>query len=66
MNALHATVLSTQCKRYAEVIEAFKEELELDEKLTDQERDDIVPTLAHVVLILNQISDEIHNSNRYQ
>lgn len=63
MNALHATVLSTQCMRYAEVIEVFKEELKRDEKLSNQERDDIIPTLSHVVLTLKKLSNEIHNDH---
>ena len=66
MNALHATVLSTQCKRYAEVIESFTEEVEHDEKLTNQERDYISVVLGHCSQLLNKLSDEIHNSNRHQ
>lgn len=63
MNALHAAVLSSQCKRYAEVIEAFKEEVVSDMKMTDQERRYITTVLESVCGNLKRLSDEIHNDH---
>ena len=63
MNALHATVLATQCKRYAEVIDAFKEEVVNDMKMTDQERQYITLVLESVCSNLKKLSDEIHNDH---
>lgn len=63
MNALHAAVLSSQCKRYAEVIGTFGEEVENDEKLTDHERCYITTVLDHVCETLKRLGDEIHNDH---
>lgn len=63
MNALHAAVLSSQCKRYAEVIEAFKEEVVNDMKMTDQERCHITTVLESVCSNLKKLGNEIHNDN---
>lgn len=66
MNALHAAVLSSQCNRYAEVIDTFREEVESDEKLTDRERCYITTVLEHVCGTLKRLGDEIHNNHRHQ
>lgn len=63
MNTLHATVLSSQCKRYAEVIDVFREEVESDEKLTFRERIYITNVLEDVCNNLKKLSDEIHNDH---
>lgn len=63
MNALHAAVLSSQCKRYAEVIEAFKEEVVSDMKMTDQERCHITTVLESVCGNLKKLGDEIHDDH---
>lgn len=63
MNSLHAAVLSAQCKRYAEVIDTFREEVESDEKLTDRERCYITTVLEHVCDTLKRLSDEIHDDH---
>ena len=63
MNALHAAVLSSQCKRYAEVIDAFKDEVVNDMNLTDRERNYITFVLESVCSNLKKLCDEIHNDH---
>ena len=65
MNALHADVLSTQCRRYAELIGKFSKEIAEDSKLSDEERGLIHSKLEWVVVELSNLANEIHDRYRY-
>lgn len=65
MNALHADVLSTQCRRYAELIDKFRKEIAEDSKLSDEERGLIHSKLEWIVVELNNLSNEIHDRYRH-
>lgn len=65
MNALHADVLSTQCRRFSELIDKFREEISKDEKLSSVERTNIYHKLTLVVVDLKELANEIHDSYRH-
>ena len=65
MNALHADVLSTQCRRYAELIDKFRKEIADDSKLSVEERTNIHHKLTLVVVDLKELANEIHDSYRH-
>lgn len=65
MNALHADVLSTQCRRYAELINKFRNEIAQDSKLSDEERLTIQAYLTNVVSDLDTVANEIHDRYRH-
>lgn len=65
MNALHADVLSTQCRRYAELIDKFRKEIAEDSKLSGDERVTIHAYLTNVVCDLDQVANEIHDRYRH-
>lgn len=65
MNALHADVLSTQCRRYSVLIDEFRKEIAEDSKLSDDERSTIHHKLALVVFDLRELANEIHDRYRH-
>ena len=65
MNALHADVLSTQCRRFSELIDKFRKEISEDSKLSAEERTNIHHKLTLVVVDLKELANEIHDSYRY-
>lgn len=65
MNALHADVLSTQCRRYAELIDKFRKEIAEDSKLSADERVTIHAHLTNVVVELRNLANEIHDRYRH-
>lgn len=65
MNALHADVLSTQCRRYSELIAKFRQEIAEDSKLSDEERTTIQGYLTNVVWDLDEVANEIHDRYRH-
>lgn len=65
MNALHADVLSTQCRRYSELIDKFRKEIVEDSKLSEDERCIIHVHLTNVVFLLDKVANEIHDRYRY-
>lgn len=65
MNALHADVLATQCRRYSELIDKFRKEIAEDSKLSDEERGAIHSKLQWVVAELNNLANEIHDRYRH-
>ena len=65
MNALHADVLATQCRRYSELINKFRNEIAEDSKLSDEERLTIQAYLTNVVSDLDTVANEIHDRYRH-
>lgn len=65
MNALHADVLATQCRRYSELIDEFSKEIAEDSKLSNEERYVIHAKLQWIVLGLNSLANEIHDRYRH-
>ena len=65
MNALHADVLSTQCRRFSELIDKFRSDISKDEKLSSIERTNIHHKLTLVVVDLKELANEIHDSYRH-
>lgn len=65
MNALHADVLATQCRRFSELIDKFRNEIEEDSKLSQEERITIHAKLTNVVCDLDELAHEIHNRYRH-
>ena len=65
MKALHADVLSTQCRRYSEAIDKFRKEISEDCQINDLERGLIHSKLEWIVVELKNLSNEIHDRYRY-
>lgn len=65
MNALHADVLSTRCRRYAELIDKFRREIAEDSRISTQERVTIHWNLTTVVVELRNLANEIHDRYRH-
>lgn len=65
MNALHADVLTAQCRRYSELIAKFRQEIAEDSKLSDEERTTIQGYLTNVVWDLDKVANEIHDRYRH-
>lgn len=65
MNALHADVLTTQCRRYSELIDKFRKEISEDSKISEDERSTIHAHLTNVVFVLDKLANEIHDRYRY-
>lgn len=65
MNALHADVLSTQCRRYSELIDKFRKEIDEDSKLSGAEYVTIHAHLTNVVAELKYLANEIHDRYRH-
>lgn len=64
MNALHADVLSTQCRRYSEAVDKFRKEIAEDGQINDLERGLILQKLDWIVIDLKDLSNEIHDRYR--
>ena len=65
MNALHADVLATRCRRFSELIDKFRKEIAEDSKLSDDERCTIHAHLTNVVFVLEKLANEIHDRYRH-
>lgn len=65
MNALHADVLATQCRRYSELIDKFRQEIAEDSKLSTEERITIHAKLTYIVCDFDELAHEIHDRYRH-
>lgn len=63
MNALHADVLTAQCRRYVQLLAQFSEEVAKDEKCTKEEQLFIRDGLHKAIHELNEVVNEIHNDH---
>lgn len=65
MNALHADVLTAQCRRYVQLLAKFSEEVAKDEKCNKEEQLFIRDGLHRSIHELNIVANEIHDRYRH-
>lgn len=65
MNKLHATVIRNQLRRYTDQLQVFREMINDDYKMTDDERSALNDALQAACSNLTSAANEIHDDNRY-
>lgn len=63
MNALHQVVISNQLRRYSDCLDVFLKEIENDDRISENERQEISEVVSSASYKLRSLSDALHNDN---
>lgn len=63
MNALHQVVISNQLRRYSDCLDVFLKEIESDDRISENERQEISEAVSSASYKLRSLSDALHNDH---
>lgn len=63
MNALHQVVISNQLRRYSDCLDVFLKEIENDDRISENERQEISEAVSSASYKLKSLSDALHNNH---
>lgn len=63
MNALHQVVISNQLRRYSDCLDVFLKEIENDDRISENERQEISEVVSSASYKLRSLSDALHDDN---
>lgn len=63
MNALHQVVISNQLRRYSDCLDVFLKEIENDDRISENERQEISEVVSSASYKLRSLSDALHNDH---
>lgn len=63
MNALHQVVISNQLRRYSDCLDVFLREIENDDRISENERQEISEVVSSASYKLRSLSDALHDDN---
>lgn len=63
MNALHQVVISNQLRRYSDCLDVFLNEIENDDRISENERQEISEVVSSASYKLRSLSDALHNDH---
>lgn len=61
MNALHQVVISNQLRRYSDCLDVFLKEIDNDDRISENERQEISEAVSSASYKLRSLSDALHN-----
>lgn len=63
MNALHQVVISNQLRRYSDCLDVFLKEIEIDDRISENERLEITEAVSSASYTLRSLSDALHDDH---
>lgn len=63
MNALHQVVISNQLRRYSDCLDVFLKEIENDDRISENERQEISDVVSSASYKLRSLSDALHDDH---
>lgn len=63
MNALHQVVISNQLRRYSDCLDVFLKEIENDDRISENERQEISEVVSSASYKLRSLSDALHDDH---
>lgn len=63
MNALHQVVISNQLRRYSDCLDVFLKEIENDDRISENERQEISEVVSSASYKLRSLSNALHDDN---